>query len=247
MDEQDPKIGPTYRYGDEKPFEFALGDSENIERISQHIEQHVGKVTSVFHELISDKVHIDVHQVAPTPARPYYTLVTSGMSDRAMRPPEGYEDCAFAELAICLPPDWKMTQKEWDDSANYWPIHALKFLARFPHQHETWLWDGHTIPNGDPPEPVDASTALTGFILYHPLKLTGEFERLRIDEKKTIRFLTLVPLHTDEMAFKLKHGADALRAKLKTAGVSELLDPKRPSVMGTCGSGGGFWSRLFGR
>ena len=47
------------------PFEMAIGDSENIEAISEHIAEHIGPVDSVFHEIISDLVHIDVHVVKP--------------------------------------------------------------------------------------------------------------------------------------------------------------------------------------
>lgn len=32
-----------------------------MERISAHIEKHLGKITHVFHEVLSDQVHIDVH------------------------------------------------------------------------------------------------------------------------------------------------------------------------------------------
>ena len=43
-----------------------------------HIEEYVGKPQIVFRELISDKVHLDVHIVEPTKRRAVYTLVTSG-------------------------------------------------------------------------------------------------------------------------------------------------------------------------
>src|SRR5262245_38213945 len=47
---------PVYRYG-ERPtqFELATGDSENIEKISEHIELHCGPVNMVYHELLSDQ------------------------------------------------------------------------------------------------------------------------------------------------------------------------------------------------
>lgn len=46
-------------------FEGASGDS-SIDEISDHIEKNVGKIHMVFHELVSDQVHIDVHWVKPT-------------------------------------------------------------------------------------------------------------------------------------------------------------------------------------
>jgi hypothetical protein len=96
---------PIYRHEKrDREFEFAIGDSKNIEKISEHIERYVGPIATVFHELISDLVHIDVHIVKPTDDRPCYTLVTSGMSDIAMRCPDQYPDLKYSELLICLPP-----------------------------------------------------------------------------------------------------------------------------------------------
>ena len=40
---------------------------------------------SVFHELVSDIVHIDVNIIPPDNGRDYYVLWTSGMSDRQFR------------------------------------------------------------------------------------------------------------------------------------------------------------------
>jgi len=53
----------------------------SIEAICSHIETHIGPMNSVVHEVISDLVHRDVHQAAPSPERPYWTLITTGMSD----------------------------------------------------------------------------------------------------------------------------------------------------------------------
>mgnify|MGYP000664765674 CR=1 FL=1 len=54
----------------------------------EETEQHFADVfgfdpddTRVFHELMSDIVHIDVHIVPPDENRPFYLLFTTGMSD----------------------------------------------------------------------------------------------------------------------------------------------------------------------
>ncbi|MEO1085403.1 MAG: suppressor of fused domain protein, partial [Acidobacteriota bacterium] len=87
---------PIYRHeAQERDFEAAIGDAEHIERISDHIEEHIGPIASVLHELVSDQVHIDIHVVAPTPERDFYTLVTSGMSERAMAAPEQCADFRY--------------------------------------------------------------------------------------------------------------------------------------------------------
>ena len=82
-----------------------------LECITAHIEQHLGQVSGVLHELISDQIHLDVLQVDPTPERPFYTLITSGMSDLPMATPAGAEKFRFAELMICLPQDWPMDEE----------------------------------------------------------------------------------------------------------------------------------------
>jgi len=101
---------PIYRHQpSDKGFVPATGDSDSIDRISQHIESHIGKPVTVFHELVSHLVHIDIHVVYPTPERDYYTLITSGMSNQPMKPPPGAEVMRYAELVICLPPTWKVS------------------------------------------------------------------------------------------------------------------------------------------
>ncbi len=223
---------PIYRY-ENKPrdFEFAIGDSENIDKISDHIEAYIGPISNVFHEIVSDLIHIDIHIVPPTPSRNYYTLVTSGMSDRAMSAPEGRSDLSYSELLLCLPPAWPMSQDDWNSEGNYWPIRMLKFLARFPHEYQTWLWAMHTIPNGNPPEPFSANTQMTGAILLPPITVDERFYELRINEEKTIHFHAVIPLHDDEMELKLKKGAEALFDGFEKYKISELLDPGRASII----------------
>jgi hypothetical protein len=54
---------PIYRYDNVKPKEFtpAFGEEESIDAILTHIEQNIGEIESVFHEVVSDLVHIDVY------------------------------------------------------------------------------------------------------------------------------------------------------------------------------------------
>ncbi|HZT78842.1 MAG TPA: suppressor of fused domain protein [Gemmataceae bacterium] len=222
---------PVYRHETRtKEFTPAAGDSENIEAISDHIETHIGKVAGVFHEIVSDLVHIDVHVVEPTDDRPYHTLVTSGMSDLPMTVPEGAEDWRFAELVISLPPDWPLTQEAFQDERNYWPVRWLKMLARLPHEYDTWLGWGHTVPNGDPPRPFAANTKLCCALLLTPMLTPEEFWQLRTDDDRTINFYALVPTYHEEMAFKLKNGVEALLERFGEEGVTELLDVKRTNV-----------------
>ena len=216
---------PIYRYREPKPRAIrpAAGDPDNIEAIAKHVEQHIGPPAQVFHELVSDLVHVDVHVVAPTPARNHYTLVTSGMSERPMRVPAGAEELRYAELAVCLPPTWKLDQDAFKDEANYWPVRWLKVLARFPHEYETWLGEGHTIPSGDPPEPYASNTKLCCLMLVATSLADEEFHALDLSDR-TIRFWSLVPLYAEEMRYKLKHGFEPLLEQLGKVGDARDLE-----------------------
>lgn len=214
-----------------EPGECVAGDTDVIEAVAAHIERHVGPVDNVWHELMSTYVHVDVHHVPPTPERPFHVLATSGMSERPMRtPPELPEDWRHAELLMCLPSDWPLTQEVFTDERHYWPVRWLKTLARFPHEYGSWLGYGHTVPNGDPAEPLGPGTELAGLMIVPPLLLGDDVHRLTLADGRVVRFWSVVPLYVAEMEFKLRKGADALLERLDEAGVTDLVDPTRPNV-----------------
>ena len=222
---------PIHRY---KPRETGwvppdMADN-SIDAISNHVEAHIGPIATVWHEIMSDLVHVDVHQVAPTADRPYWTLVTSGMSDKPMAAPPGREAWRFAELMLCLPAEWKMMETDFKDSANYWPIRWLKILARFPHEYKTWLCWGHSMPNGDPAEPLDSSVPFDGVMLLRPQTVPKEFWSLKIRDDKVIQLFSVIPLFPGEMRLKLKEGAETLEKRFEQRKVSEIVDPFRPDV-----------------
>ncbi|RYD26232.1 MAG: suppressor of fused domain protein [Verrucomicrobiaceae bacterium] len=204
--------------------------SDNLDAVDEHISRHLGKVENVFHEIVSTTVHIDVHIVPATASRPWISLVTSGMSDIPMSAPERAEDYRFSELMIRLPAGWKLDQVDLEQEENYWPIRTLKFLARFPHEYQTWLSYGHTIPNGNPPSPLAPDVPFTGVILAPPGVGGTSFATLHLKDGTPVHFWSLVPLHPSEMEFKLAHGSDALFDLLEKAGHDDLVNPARKPV-----------------
>lgn len=101
--------------------------------------------------------------------------------------------------------------------------------AELPHRFDSVLWVGHTVPNGDPPEPYAAGTALCGAILSAPFLTPETFVELPVGERR-VSFLAVVPLHADEMELKLNRGADALFDRLDGADITEALAVSRPSA-----------------
>jgi hypothetical protein len=226
MDERDAAGNPIHRHETASDPTWSGGDPELVAAMTGHVERWIGPVDRVWHQEVSPWVHVDVHVVAPTPHRDAVTLVTTGMSERPMTPPEGLEDLRCAELVMVLPPDWPLDRPE-----GLWPLTLLQTLAQLPHQFDTWLWAGHTVPNDDPPEPYGPGTALCGVILAEPVLAPEEFALCRVGDRD-VHLLSVVPLHADEMQFKLDRGPDALFDRLGRAGVTEGLVPDRPSVAG---------------
>ncbi|SHG50012.1 Suppressor of fused protein (SUFU) [Hydrocarboniphaga daqingensis] len=217
---------PILRHSEAAPFEGPQGE-ECIEQISDHIEAHLGQIETVFHEIVSDTVHIDVHFVKATETFPFVRLVTSGMSDLPMSAPEDSDVPKFVEVLMTLPGNWKLDQDSLSDEHWYWPIRLMKGLARLPHKHKTWLGWGHTVPNGDPAEPYASSTKLCGAILLPSVTVPEGFHKLRIDQDKEITFFSIVPLYEEEMRLKLRSGSDALLNRFDKTNVNDIVDPSR--------------------
>ena len=195
--------------------------------VTAHVETHVGPIDGVFHEHRSEHVHLDVLMVAASEARPFHTLVTCGMSAKPMAAPDGDR---FAELLICLPREWPLDDRSWQDERHYWPVRLLKDLARLPHAYATFLATGHTIPNGDPPEPYAPGTKLCCALIAPPLTVPDAFDELATAHG-TIRFFGVTIMHREEMQLKLDRGLEALLEPFQREEIGELVVPDRPSTV----------------
>jgi hypothetical protein len=212
--------------------EWSAPAQADDELIAAHIEREIGPVSGVFHEIVSEQVHLDVHVSPATDARPFHVLVTSGMSALPMTLPPGTDASPFAELMVLLPREWPLDDASWKNERFYWPVRWLKTLARLPHQYETWLSVGHTVPNGDPARPFHRSTGLAGMLVGPSLSLSPNTQQIDRPSGGRIDLWTLWPLHPNEMDLKLREGTDALADRFEAAGVSDVIDAARPSVLG---------------
>lgn len=231
-------VGSPRKEGWEAP-EF---HAENIELIEAHMETALGTSDPrVFHEILSDTVHIDVLCYPPDDTRDYYVYVTSGMSDLPMTLPDGVpeEEYARAELMLALPRTWgekveaiTTTTKSGDPDNTFWPISVMKWLARYPHQAHTWFGPGHTIPNPDG-TPYDESARFNGVILIDTSLLPPDTARPHLPSGEYLNFYGVVFLYPEEMDLKLEKGADTLLDRLFSQGHPEYLDLTRKTVVRT--------------
>jgi len=231
FDDVSPGGSPILVHSRQKDFTPAQGE-EHIEAIGAHIERHLGPVSGVFHEIISDLVHIDVHVVPANDQFPYLRLVTSGMSDLPMTVPAEVDADVphYMELMVTLPADWPISQDAFEDERNYWPVRLLKGMARLPHEYDTWLGFGHTIPNGHPSEPYAPGVGFDGAIVLPPVTTPEEFAELVLEDGRTIAFMTLMPLYPEEMDLKLKKGAEALLDRFDAKNIQDVIEPGRTNV-----------------
>ncbi|MBD9480593.1 suppressor of fused domain protein [Pseudoxanthomonas sp. PXM02] len=110
-------------------------------------------------DLDPDRRHrVDVHVYARTFADdrvPGYMLATSGMSDRLMTMPAGYDGDESAARELF----WYVREPTSDF------IERLRWLAKLPFTEDSWLGYGHTVPLPTPP--LEASPFST-FLLLPP-------------------------------------------------------------------------------
>lgn len=76
---------------------------------------------------------------------------------------------------------------------------------------------------------LDASTRLTSLLVVAPEVMPDE---TITSGTAQIELLTLLPLYAEELDYKVQHGLDALLDAFTAAGISEVVDPERPSAIG---------------
>lgn len=227
---------PVYRYEEteHEAWRPPQAYGEYAEEISGHFKALFPKREEfVYHELISDLVHIDVNIMRPTEERPYYVMYTTGMSDMPMTLPEEIadrEDLKHAELFMFLPGEWNPGETGQLDSdipdSEYWPIRLIKYLARFPHEYHTWLGWGHTIPNGAEYGPLCAETEMGGVVL---VQTGGDMGSMQAEDGTEINFYMVVPVYREEIEYKLEFGMEALDKRFCDRNLPMILDINRPN------------------
>ena len=201
-------------------------NEEQLNTLEGFISETFGEYESVFHEIISPDIHVDICLIPPGEDRDFYTLVTMGMGAYRMEVPEELAEYKLerAELVICLPADWQLDSEEerW-----YWPVRLLKILARLPLHEDTWLGWGHTIDHGGY---FDESTELCGSMLINPSSFGDADNVCVLPDGSEVNFYQVIPLYREEMDFKTEHDAQELLKQLDSRVL--IVDPKRHRFCG---------------
>ena len=207
------------------------GDAGLIKALDSHIEEHFGGNFYVLDEIDSPLVHVDLFIVPPAQDRPYHVLFTCGMAEKPMTVPEGFEPRRFAELTLSLPQDWPMTKDAWKDERWWWPLRLLKQMARYPHENETWLGFGHSVPGSTSGVPFAANTQMTDIAVLEPRTISEEAATFHDDDRGEVSVWALFPVYPSEKEFKHRRSAQELQQLFDSDGVTELVQPGRGSVI----------------
>ena len=108
---------------------------------------------------------------------------------------------------------------------HYWPLKWLRMVAHIPHSYDGWLEGGVILPNGEPPMPFAANTALSCILLKET-----EAGRFIDSVNRVIDFFTLLPIYEEERQLALQKGADYLIETFDEYGISDVLDLKRKNI-----------------
>lgn len=230
-----PGGSSVYRYEEQ---EHGLRPPQSCGSCAEEIAAHFAALfpereSFVYHELVSDLVHIDVNILRPKEGADFYVLYTTGMSDLPMTLPEDIadrEDLKYGELFLFLPGDWDLGREHQLGSdlpyEQFWPIQMLKYFARFPHEYHTWLGWGHSIPNGPRYEPICRGVGFGGVVLVQPQGVVP----LDTEDGRHINFYMMVPAYKEEIEYKLKYGMEALGRRFVEGRLPMVLDTRRPNL-----------------
>ncbi len=205
-------------------------EEDELNELDRFICEKFGEYKSVFHEMASPDVHLDVCIIDPTDEEPYYKLVTMGAGAYKMAIPEQMQKYGldYAEYVIYLPKDWNLNSGDEND---YWPIRVLKDVARLPIWYDTWLGYGHTTQSDEEGSAYAANTKFNSVILKFAENKNGDV-RMVIPSRRFINFYEIILLYPEELNFKMENGADALFDRFNEKGIQyRVLDLNRKNAI----------------
>ena len=168
----------------------------------------------------NEEYGFNIQQIIPQDG-PFQLIISDGLRKRKQEVNESNSGLEHIEIYFCLPDYWNLDNQSW-------PIHWLNRIAQVPQKNETWFGNGDTIPAGYPPEDLQENFKANHFILSRPIFL----EEYLAGEKWKGDFqpLAIIPIFKTEVDYKLRNSHTILFRKFNKLGVSELVDPYRPST-----------------
>lgn len=179
--------------------------------------------------LAEPAIHVFIYP--PRPARPFFTLVTGGISDEPLPVPPGREAFRHIELVMYVTPAWTSPDTSADGAERTWLLDLLRGLGRIAHERQIHYRPGDSIPNlTEPPTRYVPSTLLAAALIL-PLP---DFDTPLADKLAAAHGVTLlrvVPITASELELKKAQGSSALLEHFHAIGNPVAVEPQRASLV----------------
>ena len=190
--------------------------------IERYIEEAFGPIARTYYDADDEDVRVDIAVTEPTEERRFYTLLTIGMGAHRMQVPKALEErnAAFAELSVCLPPDWDFVNDGW-------PFHLLKTMARFPFRNHSMLGVGNAYHGA-----LTRGSGFAGAFVIPAATQSGVSTRLMLPGGKIVNYYLLLPLWEDEWRYIIERRDAASFWEHYTERIGSIVvDPERESCV----------------
>jgi hypothetical protein len=190
--------------------------------IRAHVERHIGSIDRTFDVTKG----ISILHIPPAETRPLHTLVTCGLSAKAMPASTDANAPRRLELMATLPEGWSLGDSPLQDAERGWPVQLLASLAsRLEGSGERLDW-GQVVPNGSPPRTYAPTTKLCAAIIAPSLLVPVGFYELGTGPDR-IAFFSAIPLYAEEVELHRARGMQHLFSQLLQRDVNDVIQPKR--------------------
>lgn len=156
--------------------------------------------------------------------RPVTLIMTDGLSEKKMKLPEQSNEFDHVELYWALPEYWDLS--DLSNPNTNWIFHWLNKLVRHLLDKDVWFGHGHTFKT----QSLSPTMKQEYLMLMRPLMLNDVLSKLQ-EMRKSVGFLSIVPLFKTEFDYKQQKGTSSLVTKMTERGVSEILDDYRESLL----------------
>lgn len=185
-------------------------NANDIKIYEKYIQENIGEIDSVYHELYLPDVHLDILIISPDSKNNFYKLVTRGLGAYKMNVPDiiKNEGLDRAELIMYLPSDWNF---DFEKEESGWIISQIKNIARTPIMENSWIGFGHSFSDDKNAKKTFArNTKFSSTILLNALNKDYEYLSLKLPDKGKINFYQIFPLYREELLYKQQNGVEAL-------------------------------------
>jgi hypothetical protein len=155
----------------------------------------------------------------------YWVVSTNGLWKYTMPVSPKYAGKEHVELCVCVEEDWDFSDKE-----HLWPAEKLAWLGNYMLEKQSWFGEGHTIPNGKPPQAISVTITQDHFYFDEATFMHESFKPFYVEDT-LVNFLFLIPITKDELDYKNKKSTFNFKRKIADKGIHEVVEEFRPSLI----------------